>query len=222
MESEDHSPHERQHFGLILPRSSHPELRRLRGNHRPSAHGHKMWNATWLLLDFLQQQAIDSGLRLLDVGCGWGLTGIACASRYDARVTAVDVDPQVFPYLQLHARLNQVEIDTLASSFEEIPDELLRRQELLLGADICFNNTLIEPLYSLLDRALHIGIPRILLADPGRFAFRQLASRCVQKLHAVEREWHTDEPLISWSGVGPQVRGFLLIIGDAWLSRSPA
>ena len=203
---------ERQAFGLRLLKSFHPELRQLRGRYQPLAQGHKAWNATWLLLDYLQRQELSSDLRLLDVGCGWGLAGIFCASRYQARVTAVDVDPQVFPFLQLHARLNEVEIQILEASFEEITDELLEQHDLLIGADICFKERMVDPLYQLCSRALQAGVSRIILADPGRFSFRQLAARCVQDLNAVEQEWETDEPLLSWPGSRLQIRGHLLLV----------
>ncbi len=203
---------ERQAFGLRLLKSFHPELRQLRGRHQPTAQGHKAWNATWLLLDYLQRQELPPGLRVLDVGCGWGLTGIFCASRYQARVTAVDVDPQVFPFLQLHARLNEVEIQTLEASFEEITDELLEQHDLLVGADICFKERMVEPLYQLCSRALQAGVSRVLLADPGRFSFRQLAAQCVQNLDAAEQEWETDEPLLSWPGTRLRLQGRLLLV----------
>ncbi|MFH1574807.1 MAG: methyltransferase domain-containing protein [Acidobacteriota bacterium] len=224
---ESSSPlHERQACGIRLLKSAHPDLRRLKAAHKPSLQGHKAWNSTYLLLDFLQDQPLPQGLRVLDVGCGWGLLSIFCARRFAAAVTAADIDEQVFPFLQLHARLNQVEVQTLHASFAEIPDSLLYRQDLLVGADICFRDSMIDPLYSLFCRALDAGVSRIILADPGRFPFHQLATRCVQALGASEIDWSTQEPTVVWSGASPQIRGRLLLVdrtpAKSLLSRSPA
>ena len=120
--------HERSAFGLRLAKSSHPDLRRLRGLDSPRAQGHKTWNAGWLLIDFLQRQRLEKGLRVLDIGCGWGLCGIFCARRAAAVVTAADIDPRVFPYLNLHAQLNEVEIATCERSFAQMDSALLAEQ----------------------------------------------------------------------------------------------
>jgi len=216
----DPNLHERRVFGLRLPKPSHPDLRQLRDQHAPSVQGHKTWNATWLLLDFLRSQDLSSDLRVLDVGCGWGLAGIFCASQCRARVTAVDVDRQVFPFLLLHARLNQVEIRTLEASFDGIATQLLRQHDLLIGADICFREDMVEPLYQLCTRALAAGVGRVLLVDPGRSAFRQFAARCAQTLGGVEQEWTTDEPLLSWPGAPVPIRGWLLIIDGRYTGRN--
>jgi predicted nicotinamide N-methyase len=227
--SSDETPpphHECQVYGLRVPKSAHPDLRQLKAAHRPAAQGHKIWNSTFLLLDFLQGQRLPQGLRVLDVGCGWGLLSIFCARRFSAAATAADIDPQVFPFLHLHARLNQVAVRTLQSSFAEIPDSLLCRQDLLVGADVCFRGSMIDPLYSLLCRALDAGVTRIILADPGRFPFRQLAARCVQTLGASATDRQTQEPSIVWSGAAPRIRGRLLLVdrtrGSRRLNRSPA
>ena len=218
--------HERQVHGIRLLKPAHPDLRRLKAAHKPSVQGHKAWNSTYLLLDFLQDQPLPKGIRVLDVGCGWGLLSIFCARRFSAAVTATDIDEQVFPFLQLHARLNQVEVQTLHASFAEIPDPLLYGQDLLVGTDICFRDAMIDPLYSLIRRALDAGVTRIILADPGRFSFRQLAARCVQTLQASEIDWSTQEPTVVWSGASPQIRGRLLLIDRtperSLLNRSPA
>ena len=63
------------------------------------------------------------------------------AGRFGAGVTAVDVDATVFPFLQLHACLNDVHVDTLTAGFDAIPESPLRRQDMLLRADICLRDS---------------------------------------------------------------------------------
>ena len=213
--------HERSAFGLRLAKSSHPDLRRLRGLDSPRAQGHKTWNAGWLLIDFLQRQRLEKGLRVLDIGCGWGLCGIFCARRAAAVVTAADIDPRVFPYLNLHAQLNEVEIATCERSFAQMDSALLAEQDLVIGADICFRENMVTSVQGLVERALCAGVSRLLLADPGRPSFRHLNSYCVDKLGGRSLEWSVEEQLIEWSGQRPTLKGQLLLLGD-WPTPSPA
>jgi predicted nicotinamide N-methyase len=102
-------PPERSVFGLTILSSSHPEVRRLQqAAVQPTLHGHKVWPTSLVLLDYLHQRGLPPQTRVLELGCGWGLVGIACAKTFQAQVTALDADAAVFPYLQLHAARNGV------------------------------------------------------------------------------------------------------------------
>ncbi len=46
----------------------------------------------------------------MEVGCGWGLLSIYCAKNFQAQLTGVDADKNVFPFLKLHAKANGVKI----------------------------------------------------------------------------------------------------------------
>ena len=54
---------------------------------------------------------------MLELGCGWGLVGMACAKTFQAQVTGLDADAAVFPYLQLHAQRNEVHMATRQGTF---------------------------------------------------------------------------------------------------------
>jgi 2-polyprenyl-3-methyl-5-hydroxy-6-metoxy-1,4-benzoquinol methylase len=84
--------------GVTFLLSGHPAVRRLKRLHRISIHGNKLWSSSWVLMDFLGRQKIPSGLRIMDVGCGWGLLGIFCAKKLGALVTSVDNDPEVLDW----------------------------------------------------------------------------------------------------------------------------
>jgi len=200
---------------MKILKPSHPQLRQLKKQHKPSSQGYKMWNSTWLLLDYLARKGLPPGSRLLDAGCGWGLASICGARRHGAQVTAVDIDPEVFPFLNLHADLNQVKIRTLEAGFEQISTPLLQRQDVLTGADICFKDQLVAPLYHLIEGALEAGVQQVVIADPGRRPFKKLSAECSQKLGAVLHDWQTPEPLIDWPGAVPWIRGHLLILSNS-------
>lgn len=208
------APYERQVFGIRVLRPSHPRLRQLRRRHTPSFQGHKLWNATWLLLSYLEKHAPAQPARIMEVGCGWGLASVYCARVCGATVTSVDLDPQVFPFLELNAEINGVEIQHFGGGFDEVDAPMLERQDIVIGADICFRSSMVQPLYDLIARACRLGTGRIVLSDPGRMAFRGLASRCVDELGATEMAWHVEEPLLSWPGNPPLINGRLLVIGS--------
>ena len=207
-------PYERQVFGIRVLRPSHPRLRRLRALHAPSFQGHKLWNATWLLLSYLEGQPPVDAARIMEVGCGWGLASVYCARVCGAAVTSVDLDPKVFPFLELNADVNDVQIARHEVGFDEVSAPMLGAHDIVIGADICFRSSMIRPLYDLIARALQSGVSRIVLSDPGRMAFRSLASRCVAELGARELAWQVEEPLLSWPGDAPLIHGRLIVIGE--------
>jgi predicted nicotinamide N-methyase len=206
--------HERHVFGLRVPKASHPELRRLKALGTPRVQGHKAWNAGWLLIDFLQRRAQPPGASILDAGCGWGLSGVFCASTFSTQVTAADVDPRVFPFVELHARLNDVEVTTKELAFAEMDTEFLGARHALIAADICFRETMVDAVYHLIKRAHNAGVKRQLYADPGRPSFRNLCTLCCDAFPAQVLDWSAAEPMIDWPGTHPLLRGQLLLVGD--------
>jgi predicted nicotinamide N-methyase len=155
--------------------SSHPAVRRLKRLHQTSIHGNKLWSSSWVLMDFLGRHKIPSGLRIMDVGCGWGLLGIYCAKKFGADVVSVDSDPEVLPFLDLHAEINKVGITKMKRSLGGLTVGDLRGFDFLVGADICFSDNLAPVLKRLINRAIRAGVRMVLIADPGRQPFYDLA-----------------------------------------------
>ena len=100
-------------YGIQVLLSGHSDVRKLKRDYIPSSHGNKFWTSSWLLMDYFKKKGMSSGTRVMEVGCGWGLAGIYCAKNHGARVTGVDIDPDVFLFLDLHAEINGVRIKTL-------------------------------------------------------------------------------------------------------------
>ena len=51
-----------------------------------------------------------------------------------ARVTAVDIDLLVFPFVEMLSDLNQVEVNPVTAGFAQVGEELLTDVDLLIGA----------------------------------------------------------------------------------------
>ncbi len=174
--------------GLMLLEARDPRMRALkRSGHVAEIHGDRVWDSSFLLMRQLQHEPLERRARVLEIGCGWGLLGQFCAKRFGARVHGIDADPNVLPYLDLHAAVNGVRMTAERRRFEQLTTAFLSDFDVVLGADICFWDSLTRPLFNLIRRARRAGVGRILIADPGRAPFQALASRCERQLDAVSR-----------------------------------
>tara|TARA_B100000029_G_C16963398_1_gene737150 strand:- start:60 stop:530 length:471 start_codon:yes stop_codon:yes gene_type:complete len=145
-------------------------------------------------MDYLQHNPIRKGSNVIEIGCGWGPGSIFCAKQFSANVTAVDMDREVYPFLEVLAELNQVEINQLVSRFERLSKNQLGTYEVLVGSDVCFWDELVGSLRNLINRALDSGVSRIILTDPGRPTFYELCDQVSKKHSVTLSEWYAVEP----------------------------
>ncbi|MES2604205.1 MAG: methyltransferase domain-containing protein [Pseudomonadota bacterium] len=174
----------------IYPPKHKRVLKLIADENAPEIHGDKVWYSSYFIMDYLDANPPSPKTRVVDIGCGWGALSIYCVKQFQCKVTGVDADKHVFPLLDLHARLNNVNVSHKVSKYEDLKPEFLAKQELIVGGDICFWDELVEPLHALIKNALAAGVDRIVIADPGRPPFLKLARRCRRlhkaKLRAVE------------------------------------
>ena len=184
----------RQAYGIEVLLSGHRRIRRLKQDYFPSSHGNKFWTSSWILMDYFKRKGMPSGTRVMEVGCGWGLAGIYCAKNHGAHVTGVDMDPDVFPFLNLHAEINGVRIRTLQRKFGGISADELKKVDIILGADICFWDKLVFPLKRLILKGIRQGVKMVLIADPGRGPFEDLANYFEEKKNGEVLDWEVRRP----------------------------
>jgi predicted nicotinamide N-methyase len=199
---------ERRFRGVIMPTGSHPDIRRVKrqGNY-PSIHGTKLWKSSCLIIDYLNRNRPEHADSVIDVGCGWGASGIWCAKKLGADVTSMDADPAVFPFLDVAAQLNGVSTTPLVARFEKLTTRQLSQFDMLIATDICFWDELVDPVYKMVNRAVKAGVKHILIADPERPTFHEMAERCVDKHCAELIEWETHSPI--------KARGAIMVIENA-------
>jgi predicted nicotinamide N-methyase len=194
--------------GVAMPTGSHPAIRRVkRQGVYPSIHGNKLWKSSCLLIDYLNKNRPEHCRTIMDVGCGWGASGIWCAKTLGAQVTSVDADPNVFPFLEASASLNGVTTTPLVSRFEKLSTKQLAQFDMLIAADICFWDELINPVYNMVNRAVKAGVKHILIADPERSTFFEMAERCADQHCADILDWQTSSPI--------KARGAIMVIENA-------
>src|SRR5262245_57326383 len=110
------------------------------------------------------------GVRVLEVGCGLGLAGVACLAR-GLNVTFSDVDETALTFAAANARLNGFPDGwrTMPLDFRCPPEG--ERFPVVIGSDLMYEERLVEPLIGLLDTVLEPdGV--CLIADPDRLPAR--------------------------------------------------
>jgi predicted nicotinamide N-methyase len=191
--------------GLKIYKKKHKTIKKLlKDTSTPEIHGDKVWFSSYLIHDYLLENPPKKKANIMEIGCGWGILAIHCNKEFKANVTAVDADKNVFPYLDMHAKLNKAKVTNKVSRYENLKASLLAEQDMILGGDICFWNELIDPLLKLIKKALKNGVGTIIIADPGRSPFLKLAKQCKKLYDAELIEVELEDPI--------EEDGYLLII----------
>ncbi len=126
------------------------------------------WAFAWaggqaLARHLLDNPAIAAGKRVLDIGSGSGLVGIAAAKAGAASVLAADIDAFSRAAIALNAAANGV---TLNVTGEDLIGGTARFDLILVG-DLFYERPLAERLLAWLTP---LGVP-VLMGDPGRSYF---------------------------------------------------
>ncbi len=119
------------------------------------------------------------GRRVLELGCGLGLPGLAAAVG-GARATLTDWAPEAVVAARDNAARNQVGVEALVCDWRA-PEALVARApwDLVLLADVLYEARNVAPLLELLPR---LG-REVLLADPDR-------ATAAPFLEAATDRWH--------------------------------
>lgn len=128
--------------------------------------GLMLWESAIALAEYLTENpTLATDKSVLELGAGLGLTG-AVASGLDATVTQTDHDQQALSACARTAALNGItDITRQPGDWHAWTD--YNRYDLILGADIAYDESDHAALFAVFDRALAPN-GTILLADPGR------------------------------------------------------
>lgn len=147
-----------------------------------------LWPASRMLAKAVVREAwqeYPQPIRVLEVGCGLGLGGIACLAR-GLPVTFSDVDETALAFAAANAQLNGFsDYRTLRLDFRCPPNDC--RYPVVIGSDLMYEERLVAPLVGLLEAVLaHGGV--CLIADPDRRAARVFRWKLEEAGYAVSTE----------------------------------
>lgn len=190
-------------YGIWLFNEKHPRIKKIKKEVSPSVHGDRHWDSSYLLMDYFTHNTPPKKMRVLDVGCGWGPTSIFFASK-GCKVTGMDIDKDVFAFLDAQAEFNGVKVSKLTCAMKDMKKKDLENFDVIVGGDICFWDELADEWFAMLKRAALAGVKKAVIADPGRSPFLALIDRC-------EKRWQTD--LFTWYALEPKkFEGSLMVV----------
>jgi predicted nicotinamide N-methyase len=127
------------------------------------------WAYSWpggaaLARHFLDRPETVKGRRVLDLGAGSGLVGIAAALAGASMVNAVEIDPNAVAAVRLNANANGVSVMAVGADVTAGPPPAV---DLVVVGDLFYDRDLAVRVTAFLDRCLAAGI-EVLIGDPFR------------------------------------------------------
>jgi predicted nicotinamide N-methyase len=130
----------------------------------------ELWSSSVGLGWYCTQRPGLAGSRVLELGTGLGLAGIA-AARAGARVTLTDYEPDALLFAQYNALVNlpRERVNALMRfhCLDWRSPYQLERYHVIVGSDIVYDRANFAPLLALFERALEPD-GMIVLTEPGR------------------------------------------------------
>ena len=115
----------------------------------------------------LDNPALAAGRRVLDLGAGSGLGGIAAMKAGAARVLAADTDRFAMAAIRLNAAANDVALETTGDDLLATPPSGF---DLVLVGDLFYERTLAERVLACIEAVRRQGAA-VLVGDPRRSYF---------------------------------------------------
>ena len=113
---------------------------------------------------FLDHPEMVKGRRVLDLGAGSGIVGIAAAKAGASKVTAADIDPYAVLAINLNAAANGVPVETIVG---DITGGYPLPADIVGVGDLFYEPDLADRVLAFLDGCLAAGMTA-LIGDPGR------------------------------------------------------
>ena len=131
-----------------------------------------VWPSSEVLAHFMSDFEIK-GKRILEVGCGIGLTSLLL-NRRQADITATDYHPEVEDFLQENTRLNDDELIPFIRT--GWADEITRlgKFDLILGSDLLYEEEHAALLSGFIDQHAKPHC-EVIIVDPGRSQYSRFS-----------------------------------------------
>jgi predicted nicotinamide N-methyase len=193
-------------FFIVRPRESdrlldHPSVRSAFAADEYMPYWTDLWPSARMLAKAILRETWPLGQRVLEVGCGLGLPGIAALAR-GLHVTFSDCDATALRFAADNARLNGFTMfDTLQMDWRYPPDNL--QFPLILASDLIYELRNVDPLVALIQKMLGPG-GMCLLTDQDR-----VPAKYLRETLTVEGLPFTTETLRAGEPGGRRLKGTL-------------
>ena len=112
----------------------------------------KIWEASLVLADYMARQKPDPEQRILEIGSGLGLVGIA-ASAFGHRVTSTEYNADALAFARANAQLNEcTPLDIVPLDWHK--PALTGKFHRIIGSEVVYKETDFKPLQHLFDTYL--------------------------------------------------------------------
>ena len=169
-------------------------LRRLSGEGRlgpPPYWAYRWAGGTVLARYFLDHPEIVGSRRVLDLGAGSGIVGIAAVKAGAIMVIAADIDPFAAAATRLNAEANGVSVITVT---DDLIAGLPPAVDVVAVGDLFYERDLAARVTAFLDRCLAAGM-KVLVGDPGRAFLPRSRLRPVAEYAVADFGDVTDAPV---------------------------
>lgn len=130
-------------------------------------YGWMLWpSAVGLSKYILSNPQRFAGKRVLELGCGVGMSGVAAAIA-GGTVTQTDYLSGALELATRNATLNSVKTTSCLGDWRDFPEALVESADIVIGTDILYERTMHPYLKTLLPMFTERGVP-VIIADPIR------------------------------------------------------
>lgn len=162
-----------------------------------------VWPSSKVLAYLMQSYDIE-GKRILEVGCGLGLSSLLINAR-NGDITATDYHPEVGNFLAKNVTLNLGEdIPFLRTDWRD-ENVGLGKFDLIIGSDLLYERDHIELLSNFIDNHTNPEA-EVIIVDPGRSMHARFSKKMVELGYSFEQF----KPVISDEELSNEFTGFAL------------
>ncbi len=153
-----------------------------------------IWDSSLILAHFIFDFEI-LGKRILEVGCGIGLSSLVLNHRL-ADITATDYHPEVRGFLLENTRLNKAkEIPFIRTGWDD-DESALGKFDLIIGSDLLYESDHAEMLSKFIDQ--HAApICEVIIVDPGRGNHAKFSKKMVTRGYSHSQSKPDDNDYLS-------------------------
>jgi protein-L-isoaspartate O-methyltransferase len=123
----------------------------------------KIWEASFVLAEYLAGFNVESGKRFLEIGCGLGVVGIVTSS-FGHHVTMTEYNHDALNFARANALLNEISSNLEIRHLDWNSPLIEGSFDYIVGSEILFREGDFDPLFKLLMTYLNAG-GEVILAE---------------------------------------------------------